>query len=86
MLGNERPGSWGYVDAYGFTGQELDTNTGLIHFDWRYYDPTVGRWLSIDPAFVMANPEMLMGSPGDAMSAYAYVAGRFIGGRIGEAV
>ncbi|MEL6178368.1 MAG: toxin TcdB middle/N-terminal domain-containing protein, partial [Myxococcota bacterium] len=37
----------GYVDEYGFTGQEIDHSTGLVHFDWRYYDPRMGRWLSI---------------------------------------
>ncbi|MEO1270569.1 MAG: toxin TcdB middle/N-terminal domain-containing protein, partial [Myxococcota bacterium] len=34
--------SQGYVDPFGFTGQELDRSTGLVHFDYRYYDPQIG--------------------------------------------
>ncbi|OPX99526.1 MAG: hypothetical protein A4E59_00257 [Syntrophorhabdus sp. PtaB.Bin027] len=33
---------------YDFTGQERDRGTGLLYFGARYYDPIVGRWLSVD--------------------------------------
>ena len=33
-----------------FTGKERDTETGLDYFGARYYDPSIGRWLSVDPA------------------------------------
>ncbi len=33
--------------TYNFTGQRLD-GTGLLYFQARYYDPTVGRFLSAD--------------------------------------
>ena len=73
--GSERE-RWGYVDTYGFTGQEQDRSTGLIRFLWRYLDPVTGRWLSIDPAFsttTAANISKL----GESTTAYAYVGGNF---------
>ena len=73
-LGTERPDATGYVDEYGFTGQELDRSTGLLHFDWRYYDPRVGRWLSIDPAFSVSTSNNI-NRLGESTTAYAYVAG-----------
>ncbi|MBD3330566.1 hypothetical protein GF354_03470 [Candidatus Peregrinibacteria bacterium] len=35
---------------YQFTGKEKDSNTGLIYFGARYYDPGIGRWIIADPA------------------------------------
>ncbi|OPX99830.1 MAG: tRNA(Glu)-specific nuclease WapA precursor [Syntrophorhabdus sp. PtaB.Bin027] len=34
---------------YDYTGQERDRETGLIYFRARYYDPGIGRWMSVDP-------------------------------------
>jgi RHS repeat-associated protein len=34
---------------YQFTGKEKDSNTGLFYFGARYYDPGIGRFLSVDP-------------------------------------
>ncbi len=59
---------------YRFTGAELDTSTGLYHMGARFYDPTIGRWLSEDPtqdkpfepatlnfyAYVFGNPLLLV--------------------------
>jgi len=48
--GNTRSSSTGTVPGkYQFTGSELDPTTGLYHMGARFYDPTVGRWLSEDP-------------------------------------
>ena len=33
---------------YGYTGRELDSETGLYYYRSRYYDPAVGRFLSED--------------------------------------
>ena len=76
-LGTERDDSWGYVDEYGFTGQEIDRSTGLIHFDHRYYDPVLGRWLSIDPAFATSTVANVS-EFGEGTTAYNYVAGNFM--------
>jgi RHS repeat-associated protein len=32
-----------------YTGKPLDTETGLTYFGARYYDPAVGRFMTIDP-------------------------------------
>jgi RHS repeat-associated protein len=47
---------WGNVRAstadvgkYRFAGAEMDTASGLYHMGARFYDPSVGRWLSEDP-------------------------------------
>jgi RHS repeat-associated protein len=37
------------TNPYGFTGRELDSETGLMYYRARYYDPAVGRFLNEDP-------------------------------------
>ncbi|MGB3205943.1 MAG: RHS repeat-associated core domain-containing protein [Crinalium sp.] len=34
---------------YGYTGRELDLESGLAYYRARYYDPNVGRFISVDP-------------------------------------
>ena len=72
--GQERQAS-GFVDAYGFTGQELDEGSGLLHFGYRDLDPLTGRWDASDPAFAVLNPEQ-SGANGEATTGYAYVGNR----------
>ncbi len=33
----------------GYTGHVQDTATGLVYMQQRYYDPSIGRFLSVDP-------------------------------------
>ncbi|MCL4838106.1 MAG: RHS repeat-associated core domain-containing protein, partial [Thermoanaerobaculia bacterium] len=48
---------WGVVlldtnpgwQPFGFAGGLYDTDTGLVRFGWRDYDPIAGRWTSKDP-------------------------------------
>ncbi len=53
----------------GFTGHEMLDSVGLVHMNGRVYDPTTGRFLSVDP---------LIGDLGDSQSVnpYAYVGNR----------
>ena len=49
-------GNPGY--PFAFTGLELDHDTGLIYAQQRYYDPTVGSWLSKDRIGFKAGPNL----------------------------
>jgi RHS repeat-associated protein len=42
-------------DGPGFTGHVLDKATGLNYMQQRYYDPGIGRFLSVDPVTVNGN-------------------------------
>ena len=46
MSGRRLETSW---NPFGFTGHEVDDETGLIYARARFYDPDVGRFLSEDP-------------------------------------
>ena len=37
------------IDGVGYTGHVMDPVTGLTYMQQRYYDPTIGRFLSVDP-------------------------------------
>jgi RHS repeat-associated protein len=37
------------VDGIGYTGHVMDPATGLTYMQQRYYDPAIGRFLSVDP-------------------------------------
>lgn len=39
-------------DRAGYTGHVMDSATGLTYMQQRYYDPTIGRFLSVDPVTV----------------------------------
>jgi len=47
-------------ENYGFTGKELDEETGLYYYGARYYDPLTGRFTSSDPwEGNLTNPQTL---------------------------
>ncbi|MEZ4909182.1 MAG: RHS repeat-associated core domain-containing protein [Saprospiraceae bacterium] len=52
-----------YDTPYRFTGKEQDSETGLYYYGARYYDPRLGRFLSVDP----------LAEKYGAWSPYAYV-------------
>lgn len=43
----------------GYTGHVQDGATGLTYMQQRYYDPTVGRFLSVDPVAALSSPVLL---------------------------
>ncbi len=47
---------------YLYTGQELDTETGLFNYKARMYDPDLNRFLSTDPLGQYVNPYSYCGS------------------------
>jgi RHS repeat-associated protein len=44
-----RTATTGVEFRYGYTGRELDAETGLYYYRARYYDASVGRFISEDP-------------------------------------
>ena len=65
--------AWGNVTSdsnpgfqpFGFAGGLYDSDTGLVHFGARDYDPLTGRWITKDPILFA----------GGETSLYAYVDG-----------
>jgi RHS repeat-associated protein len=39
----------GTLNGLGYTGHDMDQETGLTYMQQRYYDPVIGRFLAIDP-------------------------------------
>ena len=65
--GIRNPGGSPVVDTdVGFTGQRLDTSTGLMFYQARYYDPSTARFISADT--IVPDP----GNPQD-FNRYSYV-------------
>ena len=44
------------TDGPGFTGHVQDATTALTYMQQRYYDPQIGRFLSVDPVTAYSNP------------------------------
>ncbi|WP_282269107.1 RHS repeat-associated core domain-containing protein [Stenotrophomonas sp. PS02298] len=44
------------MDAPGFTGHVSDSATSLTYMEQRYYDPQIGRFLSVDPVTAYSDP------------------------------
>jgi RHS repeat-associated protein len=76
--GEPRDDDFGFVDVYGFTGQEgaESNDSGLIHFKHRWLDPALGRWESPDPLFAAASARNLS-NLGESTTGYAYVGNGF---------
>jgi RHS repeat-associated protein len=53
-------------DGPGYTGHVEDASTALNYMQQRYYDPSIGRFLSVDPVTVDT-------ATGDNFNRYAYV-------------
>jgi len=44
------------LDGPGYTGHVQDAATGLTYMQQRYYDPVIGRFLSVDPVTAYSSP------------------------------
>ena len=53
--GAEIDPSSGIMNPYTYTGQTLDPESGLYHYEARYYNPTIGRFLQQDPILVITS-------------------------------
>jgi RHS repeat-associated protein len=45
-------------NPYGFSTKEFSSQSGLIYFGARYYNPTTGRWLKPDPLGMVNGPNL----------------------------
>ncbi|GAA1576750.1 RHS repeat-associated core domain-containing protein [Kribbella hippodromi] len=53
------PTAW--PDNHGFLGKPEDKDTGLTTLGAREYDPTIGRFLSVDPMLDASDPQQMLG-------------------------
>lgn len=57
-FGNLRSNTGTVVNNYRFSGEQLDPESGMVYLRARYYDPTIGRFISRDPVKgSLANPQ-----------------------------
>lgn len=42
-------GDYVTINPFRFSSEYHDSETGLVYYNYRYYDPQLGRWLSRDP-------------------------------------
>jgi RHS repeat-associated protein len=70
VVGSGSYSAWGTPDSgsvtlggFGFTGEQLDPETGFVHLRNRFYDPTTSRFLTPDP----------VGALGSGLNLYDYV-------------
>ena len=54
----------GLTDGPGYTAHDTDATTGMVYMQQRYYDPAIGRFLSLDP--------LQTASTGDNFNRYKY--------------
>ena len=75
---------------YAYAGKRIDAKTGLIYFGQRYYDPSLGRWLSRDPLwevdhsnlyqYVFNNPLRYQDPYGESIGGYLLGIGQMVVG------
>jgi RHS repeat-associated protein len=51
----------GWPGQKGFVGGTADPSTGLVHLGAREYDPTLGKFISVDPVVDPSEPQQLNG-------------------------
>lgn len=63
----------GFVDVYGFSGQEEFPELGLVRFRYRWLDVATQRWTRADPAFELTT-SLTPRRVGEIADRYGYVA------------
>ncbi len=58
VFGNQISGTETSINPWRFSSKRHDDETGLINFGRRYYDPTLGKWLTQDPLGLKAGPNL----------------------------
>ncbi|MBI3604741.1 MAG: RHS domain-containing protein [Nitrospirae bacterium] len=58
-------------NSHRFIGKETDVETGLHNLGARYYDPGIGRFLSVDPALLHGHPKSALNTP-FGLNLYSY--------------
>lgn len=56
-FGEENPSS-GNPNPWRYASKRIDPETNLIYFGHRYYNPTIGRWLTPDPSSQTDSPNL----------------------------
>ncbi|KUJ39891.1 hypothetical protein ACZ90_69055, partial [Streptomyces albus subsp. albus] len=76
--GGDKP----WPGSKGFVGGTTDTTTGLTHLGAREYDPTIGRFISVDPVMDTSNPQQLHGYAygNNSPATFSDPSGLFFGG------
>jgi RHS repeat-associated protein len=75
-----RTGTTAVDFRYGYTGRELDVETGLYYYRARYYDSKVGRFISEDPIGFSAGDTNLYRYVGNNSTNYTDPTGTLISG------
>lgn len=58
-FGNETVYSYAFTNnPWRFSSKRTDQETGLVYFGRRYYDPTIGKWLTQDPLGLKEGPNL----------------------------
>jgi len=74
-FGEERVAEGTDKEHHGFTGKELDSESGLYYYGARYYDPALGRFASLDPLTLGESLKPLQSVLADPqeLNSYSYV-------------
>ena len=75
-------GAYAATNQFRFSSEYYDSETGLVYYNYRYYSPTLGRWLSRDP-IMEAGGWNLYNGMGNNPICYIDSNGRFWGGMAG---
>ncbi|WP_426212032.1 RHS repeat-associated core domain-containing protein [Massilia sp. TWP1-3-3] len=92
-FGNVKESTGQSANKFGYTGHQMDKESGLIYFKARYYDPELGRFITEDPfegnwqtplslhhyLYAYGNPAVYVDSDGHSATAVGGIAGFFWG-------